>query len=954
MIFHNLKDSVKISLLAICSTQWASPDTHAQNNENSDNDATTLETVSVVGSRIKRTDIETSQPVLVLERAELQNSGIASVGDILQKIPAAGSTLNTLVNNGGNGSSNIDLRNLGPQRVLILLNGRRWAVDLDGTTDLNTIPLSIIERIEILKDGASSIYGSDAIAGVVNITTRDRYEGAEANAYLGETADGDGRQQAYDFTLGTASEKASVVVNVSYVQQDPIFARNRDISRVPVFGTPGNNILTGASSVTPAGSFTVPGRSESLTLIPGRSGSHVEDFRPFDKKTEGYNFTPTNYLATPQQRTGLYIQGRYAITDNISFQSEVLFNRRESNQHIAAVPLQLDTSGVFGGTYTRSAIHESSIYNPFGVAIPRIQRRIVETGPRVTSQTVDTYAFRGGFEGSFDLVDRNWGWDIGYNYSKNISTDKNSNLVNLAAVQNAVGPSFIDASGTPRCGTTNAIIADCVPLNLLGGAGSINPEMLKYITYSGVGETVNKRINYTANINTNLFELPAGPLGFAAGYEYRKDSGSNQPDPFVITGQSSTNRSKPTSGQYALNEFYAEFNIPVLKDMPAAQLLEFSLAARYSDYSNFGSTSNAKFGFRWKPMEDLLVRGNYSQGFRAPSIAELYQGQYDNYPQLTDPCSSTALADNPKNQARCAALGVPGNYQQISSQIRSTGGGNPNLKPEQATTRTLGLVYSPGYVPGLDLYLDWYDIRINHIIAKLEEDFILDSCVNQGAFCSLITRAPTGDIIDFVALPQNQGTYRQQGYDFVATYQFDTDMGKLKFTWDNAYLTKYSQQNVTGIAPDGSLEYRTIEVPGSYLGRFAAYWRFRSNLTANWTYQNWGASATARYYSPLQESCNRLKGSGYESLCSRPLNGSAITTESHPFQGVALLNKIPSRWYLDLQAHWDSPWNARLAAGVQNVLNKDPPVSYSTFANSFDPAYPLPGRFWYVQYRQKF
>lgn len=208
--------------------------------------------------------------------------------------------------------------------------------------------------------------------------------------------------------------------------------------------------------------------------------------------------------------------------------------------------------------------------------------------------------------------------------------------------------------------------------------------------------------------------------------------------------------------------------------------------------------------------------------------------------------------------------------------------------------------------------------------------------------------------MDFIAIPQNQGTYRQQGYDFTATYGFDTRAGQFKITWDNAYLTKYTQQNVIGVTPEGALQYQSINVPGNYLGQFNANWRFRSNLTVNWQYENWGVSATSRYYSALQENCSRLKGSGYEYLCSRPLNGSAITAESHPFQGASILNKLPSRWYLDLQTYWDAPWNARVTAGIQNVLGKDPPVAYSAFANSFDAAYPLPGRFWYLQYGQKF
>ena len=231
-ISNELSKAVRLALTVGAASVAVVPAVYAQD------DAETLETITVVGSRIKRTDIETSQPVFVIERADLQRTGLTSVGDILQELTSNGATLNTTFNNGGNGETRVDLRNLGSNRTLVLVNGRRWVTTLDGAVDLNTIPVSVIERVEVLKDGASAIYGSDAIAGVINITTRDTYDGAEASAYLGENEEGDGRTQLYDFTIGATTERSNIVFNASYAKQDPIFAGDREISAVPLYGLP--------------------------------------------------------------------------------------------------------------------------------------------------------------------------------------------------------------------------------------------------------------------------------------------------------------------------------------------------------------------------------------------------------------------------------------------------------------------------------------------------------------------------------------------------------------------------------------------------------------------------------------------------------------------------------------------------------------------------------------------
>ncbi|HET7845348.1 MAG TPA: TonB-dependent receptor, partial [Xanthomonadales bacterium] len=834
-----------------------------------------------------------------------------------------------------------------------------WVSGLGGEVDLNTIPISIIERVEVLKDGASAIYGSDAIAGVVNITTRSTYDGAEASAYLGENEEGDGRTELYDFTIGSSTDRASVVMNASYAKQEPIFAGDREISRNPLFGFGANNVNVGASSTTPFGRFGFgPGGNRlpngapgTATLIPGRPGTAAGDFRPFDLNTDGFNFSPDNYLLTPQERTGLYVQGRYQITDRIAFNTAVVYNERRSEQQLAAVPFVLGTAGA---GLSRFSVSSASIYNPFGVDVTRAQYRNT-TELRSFNQDVDTFYFSGGLEGDFDLVDRSFSWDVNYIYTDNELRNQNTGQFNVNKLALGLGPSFRDANGVPTCGTPAAPIAGCVPINIFGGPDGFTQEMADYASFTEQDNIYKKTYDYTANLTGDLFELPAGPLGFAAGYEYRRDFGYDQPDAITASGATTGNGRQPTRGGFSLDEFYAEFNIPILKDLAFAEIFEISVAARYSDYSNFGETTNPKFGFRWKPFADLLVRGNYAEGFRAPSISELFTGQADNFPTVFDPCSeSQQPTGEVLSRCRNGFGGVgptPVGYEQTNNQIRVTIGGNPQLEPETATSKTLGLVYSPSWAEGLDIYLDWYDISVENALSIRSAQFILDDCYVFGNLnsCALITRQPNGNVLDLFSGTQNLvGGVETEGYDLTVDYKFDTEFGKFRVNWDTAYLSYYGdvdQPEAGDTLPDGTTSLGNLAA--SYFDRGNLYTRIKSNITTNWQLGDWSANLTARYISGVDEDCSLPVIFGNPDLCTDP-------DVEDPQFGGAPVNHFDDTWYFDAQLSWDAPWNARVTGGVRNLFDEDPPVAFSSFANSFDPQYDVPGRFWYVQYNQKF
>jgi iron complex outermembrane receptor protein len=922
-------------------------------------EATTLDRIEVTGSRIKRTDIETSQPVFSLSRDEISAQGLTSVGDVIQNITSNGSTLNSTFNNGGNGETRVSLRNLGSNRTLVLVNGRRWigGTGLGGAVDLNTIPTAAVERIEVLKDGASSIYGSDAIAGVVNVILRQNFDGAEANAYFGQYDKGDGTRQSYDFTVGSAGDRWSAMLGIGYVKEEPVWAGDREISSEPVFGTGsafGSTTSPDGRFALCSGVFTPGACSVGQTRPDGSAGqfSYNPGQTPEDWRVWGtgpndvYNFAPDNYLLTPQERRSLFANGSLDITDTLRFKVTTTYNERVSEQLLAAMPIVLGT-GPGANTQSRAvSISADSIYNPFGQTVSRIQRRAVETGGRSFNQDVSTFAFDGAFEGTFDVGDRPLDWEAGFFWGRNQSNNVTNGLFNVLALKSGLGPSMLDAGGNPVCVTTpgdlSTVIAGCVPINLLGGVGSLTPEMLEYATFVAHDQFEYKQKTYYANIGGELFDIgDAGAFAFSFGLEHRTESGFDSPDALINSGNTTGNARTATEGGYSVDEAYLELAIPLLKDLPFARLLDLSIATRYSDYSNFGDTLNSKFGFRWKPIDDLMVRGNWAEGFRAPSISELFAGLGDSFPTIADPCNLASFGSlDPAAQQRCIAQGVPnGGYDQGNPQIRINVGGNPNLLPETSTSKTLGLVYSPSWLEGFDVSLDWWQIEMQDTITVATGQTIVDGCVrdNRPEFCQLFTRNPGGSL-NLTSGPVNQGELLVEGYDMTVGYRLpETAWGKFSFTWDTTYLAK----------SEGTAAPTAI---GEYVQNNNG-WRIRSNVATRWEMGDWGATWNVRYYDDQDEDCQAFVDYGYSFLCSDP---DRIVDNEDGEPTAAAQNHIGATTYHDVSAYWNSPWNAKITLGINNIGDKDPPRSVQAFANSFDPQYELPGRFYYMRYTQKF
>jgi iron complex outermembrane recepter protein len=945
-----------LPLSAPAFAQAASPEQSANPQQ-----ATKLETIEVTGSRIKSADVATQVPVITISSADIAKTGLTSVGDILQQLSSSGSALNTKFNSAGNfgfppdgsgvgsGSATLDLRHLGAKRVLVLVDGIRWvnessASGVSAAVDLNTIPASIIDHIEILQDGASSLYGSDAIAGVVNIITKRSQQGASASVYYGNYNNRSGGATTdASVSFGAKGDRYDFFVDFSYLKQKGI--ASSDWAQAGAECVPGTG-LANCSSATPTGRFifTDPsGQEHDVTLNGPVSGTanFPTDFHDFST-ADRYNFASRNLLLTPNERKGVFAQTRYQLTDNVTWYARGLYNHRTSLNQAAPEPIFLGPGAGTGGLADTVGVDATNPYNPLGYTLDAdpatgnlglIGRRPIEGGPRQYAQDVDTYYFGTGLEGLFTLGERDFYWDVNYANGNNKATQTVHGTYNIAHIQRALGP-VADCTGS------------CVPLNIFGGPGTITPEMLQYIQYIEHDHSENKINLWTANLSGELFDLPAGPLAFAAGYEHRNYNGSYEPDAVVVAGETNGVPSLPTSGSYSINEYYLELNAPLLKELPGVKALDLSAATRYSDYSTFGGTTNNKFGLRWQVYDDLTLRGTWAEGFRAPSIGELFGSPARFDATLQDPCSAP-VADA-ATAANCAALGVPASYSQPNSQISVRTGGNRQLDPETSSSLTWGAVYSPGWAENttwaskLDFTLGYYRIDIDNAIQALDAQTKLNRCIESAdlgsPFCTGIHRNAGGTIDAFDNTLQNLGTIHTDGYDFSINWRGpETGIGQFRANWDSTYVAQYVAKN--GV---GEREPRTvgIEVTDSAIPRLT------SNLGVGWSLGGWSVDYKLRYVSGLREDC---AGAAGFPICNHP-------DEIAPNRPNGT-HYLDATTYSDLRASWKVPvsLDLTLTAGINNLFNKEPPICVSCSLNGYDAStYDLPSRFTYVQAAVKF
>jgi iron complex outermembrane recepter protein len=911
------------------------------------------EVITVTGSTIERKQLTTPAPVTILNRDDLNAAGRATVGDIIQALPAQSNAINAQVNNGGDGSTRVDIRGLGTARTLVLVNGRRvvpGGTGADDSVDLNAIPLAVIERVEVLKDGASAIYGSDAVGGVVNLITRTDFNGTEATLFTGGSPRGDGFTYDASFVTGHTAEnkKGNVVFSAGFQNQDSVFAGDRPFSQFQ------KTFNFDTRTESPSGSTGVPdGRIDSEAIdtdgdgmpdpavVPGCDArfcksNRMGGFTNFNAPDDLYNFQPVNYLYTPSARYNVYSAGNYQFAPRVTGFFEASYLNRTSDQELAPEPFLANTT-----------VSRDSIYNPLGGDLLDYRRRLEEFGPRHVRQDVDSFRIVAGFQGKIPddaPAFKDWKWEISYNHGRTSATQVAQGNLILSRLSNALGPSFIDDTGTPTCGTPTAPIAGCVPMNILGpardasGNPSISQDMIDYVTFTGVNTGFNQQQTALAEAHGRIVELPNhGDISLALGADYRRASGGFTPDPLTSTGDTTGNAIAPTGGSYNVVEGFGELSIVPISGHDIAKWLEINLAARAFRYSTFGSGVTWKAGALFRTVGGIAVRGTYSTAFRAPSIGELFAGAADDFQSAEDPCDTNPPSGprvlDPVTEQHCMDQDVPTGSEFGTTQQRAIDGGNPNLEAETARVVTAGVVFEPPQVKGLGFTLDYWRIQIDNAIQVLDATAIFANCYTRSLeqYCLQIHRDPISHQIDSVDNPvSNVGGTTATGVDFAITQDHKVaGLGRLRTQVEAQYL----------LSTDIDNSVQVLKGRGFFdLGVFP---RVKANLSALYQHPSGvGAGFNLRYVGSYKE-----------------CDGNDCNTD----ENLAMAHEV--KWWVktDLFASYQVKSRAgttQLSLGVNNLLDRQPPVIYTgpaaNAANSDPGTYDYMGRFLYARLSQMF
>jgi iron complex outermembrane recepter protein len=954
----------------------------------------TLQTITVTGSLIRSVDVEMAQPVVTISAQDIQKQGFATVGQFLQNLTSASSpdVSKSDPDEAGPdvGGTYIDLRNLGAQRTLILIDGKRVGTSFDGLTNLDTIPVSIIDHIDVLADGASAIYGSDAIAGVVNIVTKKDFNGAELDVYNGRyEPHGDGDQGQYSVLFGKKYDNGSIELSAQYQKQNSISSADRSFSAYPL----GSNYpLNGWATLGTQGQY-YDSAGNLWVLNNGGNARDIGDYHLFQQPTyaangivtntgDYANIFPYNSLLSATNMKNLFAQGHYDINKNVTAEFTASYNEQGNTLDLVGFPLS--TFGLFSQQfpqYDDMELSSQSYYNPTNApgqtpADLAFQRTVLEL-PRLSVNKVENFRFSLGLEGNFGIGDHLFNWDAYYydtRYEGTILETGNFSLPNLA---NALGPSFMASNGQIECGTPGNVIAGCVPLNALG---VYTPAMLKYIAVNGFEHYGSWEKGPQVDFSGDILELPAGDLTFAVGASHRNLYGYDTPDVPSAEGLTTNLAGQPTAGGYNVTEGWLEVNVPLLKDLPFAQTLSLDVADRFSHYSNFGGTNNSQFKLTWKPINDVMVRGSYGTGFRAPTVGDLYGGISTTYPTYNDPCDvvyglaryNSTVAKNcangiggqpALNQAALNAAGLgtefPNGFMQEAAPgipVTSPGGapvyapftagGNPHLAPERSKSSQIGIVYSPSFLTGFNATIDHFHYIVRNVISDISPNEVLNNCYELGiaADCQLFQRtaADNFQVASLFSSEENQGWLDVAGYDMDLSYQFPKfSFGQFTVDSKSTYYTHNNTEQYAG-------------VPVSYNNGFGSYWRMRSNFTIGWDYQNFSVQWTLRYYSPLKDPCYNEAFSAFP--CTLP-------NYYLPGVGITPITQIPSVTFNDVQVSWKAPWNATISLGANDIFNRFGPYFYGGFTSNgpitadtlyvYNPSYDY-GRFVYLRYTQKF
>lgn len=925
-----------------------------------------VEQIIVTGSRIARPQVDTASPIAVLGSQDIALSGTQNIENLLNTMPQVVANVTSASNNPGGGVATVNLRNLGSQRTLVLVDGRRYvSYDVNQVVDLNTIPAALVERVDVVTGGRSAVYGSDAISGVVNFVMKRDFEGAEINSSYGVTDQGDGTTYGGDLTVGGnfADGRGNAVVHASYYSRDGVYADARKFTKFSYSESGG--------VAFPGGSSSIPELRFNVTGLGTRRFDENGNIVPYDPATDLYNFGPSNYIQVPQERYLIYGKAHFEVNDWFKPYAEAQFINNKVPQQLAPTPIGNNTPGV-----TARGGLQIHVYSPFlsSSAQTTLQgldtdgdgyvssgawgRRMSEMGPRIASD--DRNAFRMVFGTKGDIT-ADWNYDAFYMYAQTQNSQTQDGNVAISRFMSATRTAFMNDDGdvqvlpwsvgnpgTLVCADAGARDSGCVPLNIYG-PNRAGGDAVDFISVGTINrEQVSTEMASASVSNGNLWDpWGAGPIGVAFGAEYRRESGENQTDEYLASGDvAGFNPSSPTKGNYAVTEYFAEVNVPILHDVTFAKTLDFNGAYRKSDYSNdaVGSVDTWAVGMQWAPIQSLMFRGQYQRAIRAPSVAELYLGQTVSFDGAIDPCIQPEAAAPGALRDLCIATGVPAgvvgtDYGSGGTSYAAIQGGNPDLQEETADTWTAGVVIQPSAIDNLVITLDYYSIKIEDAITTgVGTQNLVDACFdfNVSALCNQITRASTGEFELFSDTNVNAATLETSGVDLDVSYNFDLGVGlpgaegsSLAFRLNGTWLEKNDYTPIEGLP----LINECAGAFGRNCGAPDPEWRH--SLRTTWSSGPFDISLLWRY-----------------------LDG---VTDDDPGTDYAV-EEIDAVSYFDLSGSWSFNDVVTLAAGIENLGDKFPDDFIASGqqggngqqSNTYPTVYDIMGRTYWATLKVKF
>ena len=831
-----------------------------------------LEEIRVTGSRISRDPADYVGSMAIIEGRDIELTPNYSVQDMLLKLPSIG-LQGTSRNNpdSGRGANFTGIHQLTPERTLVLLNGRRMVHTIRDSlglgVDMQSFPINMIDSIEVLADGASAIYGSDAVAGVINVKTR-RFEGMELNAGAGSPEDPGGDSWNAGMIAGLSGERGHVTLAATIVDTGKVDFQQREWSKIPVLG----QLDDDGTILTLMGSGIPPeGRQPDAGIIFKPDPATGASFQPYDTfgfsglngsagdgslqsiLDTGHRFNYSDIeeglsLLNEGQVLNASITGELKLGHAVAYY-ELLGTHREGTLEYTPLPI----ADALGGFTNLLQVPFTNPHIP-GDAIPLIRAaagpdapqfqmwwRALDLGNRQFRYNSDTMKATAGLQGSLPLFDGGWEYDAWVTYGRSTLDEITHNQVNVANLQTALQP--VACRRDPDCPRD----ARGNPTLDIFGRGAKSQAEKDYILFDDEDATRYEMWHLAGALTGELWSLPGGPIGVAAGLEWRRESGSAVPSATVQAGHSGGNFSEPTEGDFSVWEFFAEFHLPLLEGRTFARELALDAAARYSDYNTVGSETTFKLGLHWAPQDDIHLRGVYATGFRAPNILESFGGTSDTFPTVADPCNTAAdlYRDNTTVRENCAGQGIPAGYVQNASQLKISAGGNPELKPETSDSFSVGMVWTPDAIGNLTVTVDYYNVQVDDAINTPDPVDVIQTCYTTPNLaapeCARIGRGPSGTITRFDLLNENLARLETSGIDLSVRHTLSTDFGDIGITGNVNWLDEYVETTDAGAVSD-----RTDMVAGN-VSDWAGYPEWRSNLSMTFSRNNWTIGGSWRY-----------------------------------------------------------------------------------------------------------